>query len=258
MGKTNIAIGALTNLSKSGLTKAEEFLYYLGNRIGSINNDDAIKKIDTVFEDISVKPIKGSEPEKTVKAYKLFRTDPKYPDKLFPLFVDSKSPVNIGSWVDAKIGEQATSGKVKSKLGPLAFRPGWHAGDYPVATHIGGKSKASLTKPDFRPDNQVWAEVEFPDDIDWQTEAINRASVVKSGPRKGEINLREAHITDQLPIGGFYKYKTNPNMQGNWLIGGSMKVNRVLNDAEVKKINSDAGLSDLPRANFGALPKEPQ
>ena len=47
-------------------------------------------------------------------------------------------------------------------------------------------------------------------------------------------------------------------MQGNWLISGSMKVNRVLNDAEVKKINSEVGLSDLPRLNFGALPKGAQ
>jgi hypothetical protein len=37
-------------------------------------------------------------------------------------------------------------------------------------------------------------------------------------------------------------------MTGNWLIGGSMKVNRVLNDKEVSKINKAAGLADLPRA----------
>jgi hypothetical protein len=243
---------------KSIVNKADDFIDYLGDKFGSAINDDVARKIDTITEDIAVKPEKGSEPKKTVKAYKLFRIDPKNPNELFPLFVDSKSPIKKGSWVDAKIGEQTTSGKVKSKLGPLAFRPGWHGGDYPIATHIGGKSNASLTKPDFRPENQVWAEVEFPNDVDWQSEAINRASTVKSGPRKGEINLREAHITDQLPVGGFYKYKTNPNMQGNWLISGSMKVNRVLNDAEVKKINSEVGLSDLPRLNFGALPKGAQ
>jgi hypothetical protein len=37
-------------------------------------------------------------------------------------------------------------------------------------------------------------------------------------------------------------------MTGNWLIGGSMKVNKVLTDAEVKSINKAAGMSDLPRA----------
>jgi hypothetical protein len=37
-------------------------------------------------------------------------------------------------------------------------------------------------------------------------------------------------------------------MTGNWLIGGAMKVNRVLDDKEVKAINKAAGVSDLPRA----------
>ena len=36
-------------------------------------------------------------------------------------------------------------------------------------------------------------------------------------------------------------------MEGNWLIGGSMKVNRVLGDSEVAAINSASGVSDLPR-----------
>jgi hypothetical protein len=36
-------------------------------------------------------------------------------------------------------------------------------------------------------------------------------------------------------------------MTGNWLIGGSMKVNRVLTDKEVERINKAAGLEDLPR-----------
>jgi hypothetical protein len=36
-------------------------------------------------------------------------------------------------------------------------------------------------------------------------------------------------------------------MTGNWLIGGSMKVNKVLSDAEVARINKKAGMADLPR-----------
>ena len=36
-------------------------------------------------------------------------------------------------------------------------------------------------------------------------------------------------------------------MTGNWIIGGAMKVNRVLTDAEVQKINAAGGFSDLPR-----------
>ncbi len=211
-----------------------------------VNNiSPTAENIDTVLEDTLVKPVAGAVPTKTVKAYKLFRIDPKFPDKLFPLFVDSKTPIEVGVWTDAKMGDQvASTGKVKSKIGPLAFRPGFHAGDLPIAKHIGAKSNSSLTKPDIRPDNQVWAEVEMPDDKDWQSIANSRATIKKDGTPSAVT----AHITDGLPVGGHYRYKTNPNMEGNWLIGGSMKVVRVLDDIEVQQINSAAGTSDLPRA----------
>jgi hypothetical protein len=182
------------------------------------------------------------EPKNTVKAYKLFRVHPKHPGKLFPLFVNANEPVEMNKWVDAKEGEMAGD-KVKSKIGPLAYRPGWHAGDLPVATHIGEKSDPNLTAPDVRPANHVWAEVEMPHDVDWQSVANERGMNAK-----GKLIARNAHITDQIPKGGHYRYKTNSNMTGNWLIGGSMKVNRVLQDKEVKAINKAAGASDLPRA----------
>jgi hypothetical protein len=185
---------------------------------------------------------KVKEPKSTVKAYKLFRVHEKHPGKLFPLFVDANTPVEMNKWVDAKEGEMS-NGKVKSKIGSLAYRPGWHAGDLPIATHIGEKSDSSLTAPDQRPANHAWAEVEMPNDVDWQSVANERGTNAQ-----GKVVPVKAHITDQIPKGGHYRYKTNPNMTGNWLIGGSMKVNRVLDDKEVEKINKAAGLSDLPRA----------
>jgi hypothetical protein len=186
--------------------------------------------------------VEENVPRETTKAYKLFRVHPKHPGKLFPLFVDANTPVEMGKWINAKEGEMS-QGKVKSKIGPLAYRPGWHAGDLPIATHIGEKSDPSLTAPDVRPENHAWAEVEMPNDVDWQTEATKRGTNAQ-----GKLVPVKAHITDQIPVGGHYRYKTNPNMTGNWLIGGSMKVNRVLNDKEVSKINKAAGLADLPRA----------
>lgn len=182
------------------------------------------------------------EPKNTVKAYKLFRVHEKHPGKLFPLFVDANTPVEMNKWVDAKEGEMS-NGKVKSKIGALAYRPGWHAGDFPVATHIGEKSHPSLTAPDQRPANHVWAEVEMPNDVDWQSVANQRGLNAQ-----GKVVPVKAHITDQIPMGGHYRYKTNPNMTGSWLIGGSMKVNRVLTDREVDRINRGTGYSDLPRA----------
>ena len=233
---------------------------------------------------------KVKPPKKSVKAYKLFRTDPNQPGKLFPLFVDAKTPVIVGEWVEAIIGEQAKSGKVKSEIGELAFRPGWHSGDIPVATHIGArtdaqkkaaaevdaqrleaykkkgidpkgaKDRAARTKinkefpypkgtttPSVRPPNHVWAEVEVSNDVDWQTEANSRAERSKAG----NIIARTAHIQDVLPKKGHYRYKTNSNMTGSWLISGEMKVVRVLSDNEVSQINKKAGVADLPRDEPG-------
>lgn len=131
----------------------------------------------------------------------------------------------------------------------VAARPGWHAGDVPIAHHIGamidpatGGTK-KLEMPNVRRDDQVWAEVELPADVDWQQEALRRANVKKNG----EIEVGSAHITDRVPHGGSYRYKTNTNMTGEWLIGGELKINRVLDDAEVKSINDAAGVEDLPR-----------
>ena len=131
----------------------------------------------------------------------------------------------------------------------VAARPGWHAGDVPIAHHIGamidpatGGTK-KMEMPNVRRDDQVWAEVELPADVDWQQEALRRANVKKDG----DIDVGTAHITDRVPHGGSYRYKTNPNMTGEWLIGGELKINRVLDDAEVKAINNAAGVEDLPR-----------
>jgi hypothetical protein len=182
-------------------------------------------------------------PKKTVKAYKLFRVKKNAPGQLFPLFVDAKTPVPMGQWLDAEEGERTATGKVKSKLGPLAYRPGWHAGDLPIATHI-GSSRTADGKPAYRPGDQVWAEIEVAADVDWQTVADSRATISK---KTGKPVAKTAHITDQVPVDGHYRYKTNPNMKGEWIISGAMNVKRILSDKEVAEINKKAGVRDLPR-----------
>ena len=233
-------------LSKPGTDKQVTIAeVFEGYRTGK--NQEALEGLSAPLADGSIDEQYSArtkpDPVRTQKAYKLFRVDERKPGQLFPLFVNANDPVPVGEWLDADVGP-AAGNKVKSKLGPLAMRPGWHAGDLPIATHIGAKSKASLKAPDTRPDNQVWAEVEFAADRDWQGEANSRAK----RNANGEIIANTAHITDQIPEDGFYRYKTNPNMTGNWLIGGSMKVTHILSDAEVEQINKAAGVSDLPRA----------
>jgi len=215
------------------------------------NNDELAQEVSKVVDEVGetkqlVDPIESIDiPQNTVKAYKLFRIKPGS-DQLYPLFVKADEGVPTGKWIDAQAGELTKTGKVKSGIGPLANRPGWHAGDYVSATHIGGKSAKGLKKVDYRKADEVWAEVEMPNDFDWQSVANSRASIVKEGPRQGQLVSRQAHITDQIPKGGFYRYKTNPTMEGNWMIGGSMKINRVLDTREIKSIQKTTEIYDLP------------
>ena len=219
--------------------------------ITKLNQDKVIDEISEVESASNPKPVKISNKQKTVKAYKLFKTNDK--GDLYPLFVkmEDNKPIPKGKWIKAEEGSiNLKTGKVKSSIGDLAYRPGFHAGDLPIATHIGGKVdlktgqrlKGSMP-PNIREENQVWAEVEMLDEVDWQSVADKRARIKKDGTP----DVKTAHITDQIPFGGFYRYKTNPNMTGNWLIGGELKVKKVLSSDEVKKINDKAGVSDLPK-----------
>lgn len=220
--------------------------------------------------------------QKTVKGYKLFTKGED--GKLYPLFVDADTEVPIGQYLKAafpeyrfkakngnfyvpsrgtkgakgtgdmiEIPDQETrdmlieagflkKGSKAKSIRAVAARPGWHAGDNPTAKHIGPEVKIDGKSYKIRGDNQVWAEVEMPADVDWQSIADSRAMMKKDGTP----NVKTAHITDELPFGGYYRYKTNPNMEGNWLISGDMKVLRELDKDEVKQLNKAAGVEDLP------------
>lgn len=241
-----------SNVIVPGLNESEKFL--VGHKDIAMKMRAEIEASD--YEKVSVfKEIPGYKPQNIVKSYKLFRVKG---NRLYPLFVDAQRAIPLGQWLQATAGKPGKKNKekVSSSIGELAYRPGWHAGAIPVATHIGGKVNLETGRrmvgkkvvPTMREDNTVWAEVEMPADFDWQTEANSRASIVKGGDRAGLLNLKEAHITDQMPDHGFYKYKTNSNMTGTWLISGQMKVNKILSDAEVREINEDAGFQDLLRS----------
>ena len=155
-------------------------------------------------------------PKKTIKAYKLFRTKASAPGELFPLFIGSNKPTPVGAWIAAE--NIPTKG--------FAQRPGWHAGILPTAPHL--RTKAGKIAP-----GRVWAEVEIPADKDWQAEAD------KSSTRD---------IRDRLPEGGHYRFATSKMQGGAWIIGGSIKINRVLSDAEVASILRAAGENEAAEA----------
>ena len=172
--------------------------------------------------------------------YKLFRL--RKDGQLYPLYVLANKPTPMGVWLKAESGIRTEKGKVKSKLGELAYRPGRHLNDdAPYVNHIysvhGGKR--------YLKDNCVWAEVEYKTDVPYQEQAHAR------GFRNGKWSAGRAQL-DYVPRGGFYKYKTNPNMNGAWVIAGEIKVNRILCDDEVLEICQRYGYEPLVRYQKGA------
>lgn len=173
--------------------------------------------------------------------YKMFKVSKRQKGKIFPLYVYSNEPTEIGVWLDAKEGPKLENGKVKSKLGPLAFRPGWHMSDLPYATHIGVKGKSG--KIEYMNDNVVWCACEYSDNINYQEEA-NKAGISDNG----KFIERDAYLK-KIPTDGYYRYRTNPNMFRDWIIAGKIKVIKILSDEEVNEILKENKITPMPRKN---------
>ena len=169
-------------------------------------------------------------PTKTVVAYKVLRTVATKPGKLFPLYANRTQEVPIGVWLDAEMGKTA-----------MAPRPGWHVTDLPRTSQIGKKGPGGVI--DRQHAHTVWAEVEIAADVDWQAEADRRGKPKKDGT----IDPKTKEIRDEVPVDGFYRYKTKTEMEGEWMISGAMKINRILEDSEVDQILRDHGVTPVPR-----------
>jgi hypothetical protein len=51
----------------------------------------------------------------------------------------------------------------------------------------------------------------------------------------------------EVPVDGFYRYRTNSQQKEPWIIAGAIKIIRVLSDAEVYDICNAKGYDALPR-----------
>ena len=166
--------------------------------------------------------------------YKLFRMKN---NTLYPLYVLADKPVRIGEWLPAEEGNRTSRGKVKSRLGELAYRPGWHINDeVPYVNHIYTMHNGKRYLKDYC----VWCEVEYHTDRCYSPEAR------EAGWYKGKWSAARAQL-DYIPVGGYYKYRTNPQMFGTWIIAGEIKVNRIMSDDEVESLCKAKGLTPLER-----------
>ena len=100
-----------------------------------------------------------------MKVYKLFRVSKKNKGKLYPLFVLANKELPMNEWLDAECGEMTDKGKVKSRLGSLAYRPGYHSSTEPLCTHIGKKGESG--EIEFLNEEHVWCECEIKTNINY-------------------------------------------------------------------------------------------
>ncbi|MDD6476524.1 MAG: peptidoglycan DD-metalloendopeptidase family protein [Eubacteriales bacterium] len=248
-----------TEVTTSGMTG--EKIHGEGPDIASAIND-SISQTDKKdngksysFKGIDDENVKYSireddPPKKTVKGYKVFVVKS---GKLYPPMVANPGGADtpVGVWLDADEGVRAGESKTgrpqvkaggkgtQGGSGKLAYRPGWHLGEAPMATQFAGLNKETGEKELF-PENFVWAECEAAADHDYQDEAMSYGYSDNGKFRHAYAGL------PRIPKDGMYRYRTNPDPSTvPWIISGSMKVTKVLSDAEVDEIlRSNATVSE--------------
>lgn len=198
-------------------------------------------------------------PTKTITAYKAFIVKD---GKLYPPMVANPGAMDtpMGVWLDAQEGTSAPPSKTgrpqvkaggpgtKGGSGSLAYRPGWHLGDIPEATQFYTKDKS--TGEHLMYENLVFAKCKIAADHDYQTEAMSYGYTESGKFRHSYAGL------PKVPTDGYYKYRTNPDPKTlPWYITGSMKVERILTDAEANKIIRAAGHEPMKRQG-GELTQE--
>lgn len=165
----------------------------------------------------------------------------------------------VGVWLDADVGGIAvdeygvpvrtkTTGRLQVKNdkggGTLAFRPGWHLGEWPDASQFNVKDPVTGELKSVMPNDLVFAECEIAADVDYQLQAFEYGI-----SEKGAFNRTQAGLP-MVPTDGFYKYRTNadPNT-APWYITGAMRVTRILSDEERRMICAEFGVTPQERAS---------
>lgn len=195
---------------------------------------------------------KDPPPKKTLKAYKVFYAKD---GKLYPPMVANPGGQDtpVGVWLDAQEGTRAADSKTGRKQvkaggkgtqggsGTLAYRPGWHLGEFPEAKQF-ARVNPENGKKELFPKDFVWAECEIAADRNYQEKAMSYGY-----NKNGKFQHSLAGLPE-LPKDGYYKYRTNPNPDtAEWFITGAMKVNRILNDKETDKLLRDRGITPPKR-----------
>ena len=161
---------------------------------------------------------------------------------------DTGTPTRMDSLPAESQALLRENGINKQWVSLLAYRPGWHTGTLPFNPQ-GAGAKDPLFKSGHPTADHPYAHILYPDiviaevelaaDKNYQKEF--EATAVRT--KKGGIKTNESGLRN-IPTDGFYNYTTNANnndLPGDWLIGGSLKVNRLLTQQEANQILLDHG-----------------
>lgn len=140
--------------------------------------------------------------------YKLFRVKN---GKLYPLYVLADKETPIGKELKAEVGQLADATHVKSRLGSLSLRPGYHSTHVPYTDWIGKRQEDGTL---IQRKDTVWCECEV------------------SG--KEQVVTERNHLR-HLPK-NWYHFKTNSKQREPWVISDNIKIIKVLSDEEVATI----------------------
>jgi hypothetical protein len=203
-------------------------------------------------DDIRFSIRKGDAPKKTGIGYKVFALKE---GKLYPPMVANPGGKDtpVGVWLNADAAPvvgMSKTGRPKVKAGgkgtqggsgTLAYRPGWHLGEIPYALQF-NRVNPETGERELFPNNFVWAEVEYANDVDYQNEAMSYGM----NP-SGKFQHSLAGLP-KVPENGSYRYRTNPNPETDpWIITGAMRVNKILTPTEVDAMVKEAGRKPQPR-----------
>lgn len=185
----------------------------------------------------------------TAFGYKLFRKDSK--GNLHPLYVNAAETLPLDQWMFAKCGQKTEDGKVKSKLGKLAYRGGWHLNEEcPYVTHIYGKKYCENGQEIEKNTGRRFDKVQKKDNVwclvEYETTVNCQPIADENGKNKdGKIIAKNAQM-EMVDAHGYYRYKTNPAMFGTWIIAGNMRIVRELSEDEVISKCAEYGLVPMP------------
>lgn len=210
------------------------------------------RSFQSADEDIRYSIRTKEPPKKTITAYKVFYAKD---GGLYPPMVANPGgePTPVGVWLDADVGEMAgtsATGRLQVKSGgkgtqgrggKLAFRPGWHLGEYPKATQF-NRLDPKTGKRDLFPKDFVWARCEIAADVDYQSEAESYGYTENGKYRHSYAGL------PKVPEDGYYVYRTNPDPTTvPWYITGAMRVVEILDDNDVRRILQEHGQEPVQR-----------